>query len=299
MRHAEDMAVMLRVADRGGFTAAAEDVGLTPSAVAKLITRLEHRLGVRLLNRTTRRVTLTTEGERYVSEARRILGDIEAFEADLTAHGAKPRGRLRVACGTAVGLDPLIQGLAAFRSQYPEITLDFLLSDRRIDLVEEQIDIALRMGPLVDSSLVSRRICTFSRIICAAPAYLERAGPLATPDDLMAHECLYATSFPSLSQWPFRHGAGIRIIEVSGRIQFNMASAVLSACLAGVGIARITDLLAMPEVRAGRLVPLLTHEHLPEPVDLTALMPSNRHRTPKVRVFLEFLSTTFTTASLG
>jgi DNA-binding transcriptional LysR family regulator len=297
MRHAEDMAVMIRVADRGGFTAAAADVGLTPSAVAKLITRLEHRLGVRLLNRTTRRVTLTAEGERYVSEARRILADIDAFEADLTAHGAKPRGRLRVACGTTGGLDVLIQRLPAFRSQYPEIELDFLLSDRRIDLVEEQIDIALRVGHLTDSSLVSRRLCTFGRIICAAPAYLEGAGPVAIPDDLLEHECLYITTFPALSQWPFRDGAATRIINVSGRIQFSVASAVFSACLAGVGIARLADVLAMPEVKAGRLVPLLMDEHLPEPVDLTALMPSNRHRAPKVRVFLEFLSTTFTTAS--
>jgi DNA-binding transcriptional LysR family regulator len=293
------MAVMIRVAERGGFTAAADDVGLTPSAIAKLIGRLEQRLGVRLLNRTTRRVTLTAEGERYVVQARRILADIEAFEADLTARGATAKGRIRVACGTAVGLDLIIQALPSFRSLYPEIEIDFVLSDRRVDLIDEQIDIALRLGSLADSSLVARRICTFNRIICAAPSYLERTGPITKPDDLLRRECLYVGTVPGLNQWPFRDGSETRIIEVQGHIQFNVASATFQACIAGLGVGRVSDVLAMPDIKAGRLVQLLAQEHLPQPIDLTALMPSGRQRSPRVRVFLDFLMTTFTTMGWG
>jgi len=288
------MAVMVRVAERGGFTAAAEDVGLTPSAVAKVISRLEQRLGVRLLNRTTRRVTLTAEGERYVGKARRILAEIESFENDLTAQGATPRGLIRVSCGTSVGIDVLLRGLPEFRILYPEIELDFVLSDRRVDLIDEQIDVALRLGTLTDSSMVSRRISTFTKVICASPEYLRQAGRIVTPDDLSSHECLYVTAMPGLNSWPFRDGAGVRNIEVRGRIQFNSAAAVFAACVAGLGIGRFSDVVARPEIDAERLVPLLTHE-APWTVDLTALMPNGRQHTPKIRAFLDFLGTMFNT----
>jgi DNA-binding transcriptional LysR family regulator len=293
MRSAEDMAVMVRVAERGGFTAAAEDVGLTPSAVAKLVSRLEQRLGVRLLHRTTRRVTLTAEGEHYVLQARRILADIETFESELAAQGSSPRGLIRVGCGTAVGMDVLLQRLPAFRAQYPDIELDFILADRLVDVVEEQLDIALRLGALTDSSLISRRICTFNRLICAAPAYLEKAPPLEVPEDLLKHECLYVTAVPGLNLWSFRSDTGQKTLEVGGRIRFNMASAVYAACLAGLGIARMSDVLAGRDLLAGRLVPLFMNEHLPHPLDLTALMPAGRQHAPKIRVFLDFLAATF------
>ena len=288
---------MVRVAERGGFTAAADAVGLTPSAVAKLITRLEQRLGVRLLNRTTRRVTLTDEGERYVGQARRILADIEACEAELTAQSRAPRGLIRIACGTAVGIDVLLQVLPEFQTRYPDIELDFIMSDRRADLIDEQIDVALRLGSLADSSMVSRRLCVFNRVICAAPSYIDRAGPIVTPDDLLAHECLYLTVVPGHNQWPFRDGTGTRIVEVHGRIQFNVASAVFAAVLAGFGICRLSDILTGPEIRAGRLVPLLLDQHLPQSIDLTALVPNGRQHTPKVRAFLDFLATTFAAAA--
>jgi DNA-binding transcriptional LysR family regulator len=287
---------MVKVAERGGFTAVAAEVGLTPSAVAKLVTRLEQRLGVRLLHRTTRRVTLTDEGERYVSQARSILAEIEAFEADLTAQGATPRGLIRVACGTSVGVDILLQALPDFRSRYPEIELDFVLSDRRVDLVDEQIDVALRLGDLLDSSLVARHICTFRRVICAAPSYLRNVAPVVTPDDLLTHECLNITAVPNLRLWPFKAGKGTRIIEVRGRIQFNMASAVLAAGIAGLGIMRVSDVMVGTAIERGCLVPLLMQDHLSQPIQLTALMPRGRQHTPKIRAFLSFLSTTFAVA---
>lgn len=289
MRYTDDMAVMIRVAERRGFTAAAGDVGLTASAVAKLVARLEHRLGVRLLNRTTRRVTLTAEGERYVARAREILADISQFEREVSALGAAPRGVLRVACGTAVGLDPILQALPGFAARYPEIEIDFRISDRRVDLIDEQIDLALRLGNLNDSALVARRICTFERVVCAAPRYLDRAGQVTSPDDLRSHQCLYVTAHTGLNRWSFRDDDKTKVIEVHGRMRFDDAATVFRAGLAGLGVMRISDVLAAPELHAGRLIPLLIDSHVSEPVDLMAIMPAGRQRSPKVRVFLDFL----------
>lgn len=290
MRQPDEMLVMVRVAERGGFTAAADDVGLTPSAVAKLISRLENRLGVRLLNRTTRRMTLTGEGQRYVTRARQIILDIEECEADVIAQAAAPRGEIRVACATGVGFETLVGALPEFRKRYPDIRIAFTISSRRIDLVENQIDIAIRLGALPDSSLVVRRLATFRRLICASPAYLASAPPIARPEDLLEHECIYSTSAPALSFWPFRDGDKTKTIQVSCRYNFDDGLACYRAALAGVGIIRLSNEQAARGLNDGRLVPLLEEDHIAESVHLNALMPAGRQNSPKVRAFIDFLA---------
>ena len=290
MRQPDEMLVMVRVAERGGFTAAAEDVGLTPSAVAKLISRLEHRLGVRLLNRTTRRMTLTAEGQRYVTRARQIILDIEECEADAIAQAAAPRGEIRVACATGVGFETMMAVLPAFRQRYPDIRISFAISSKRIDLVENQIDVAIRLGALPDSSLVVRRLATFRRLICASPIYLASAPPIERPEDLLEHECLYSTSAPALGFWPFRDGEGTKTIQVSCRYQFDVGMACYRASLAGVGIIRMSNEQAGRALKDGRLVPLLEEHHIAEAVHLNALMPAGRQHSPKVRAFTDFLA---------
>jgi DNA-binding transcriptional LysR family regulator len=290
MRQPDEMLVMVRVAERGGFTAAAEDVGLTPSAVAKLVSRLEHRLGVRLLSRTTRRMTLTAEGERYVARARQIILDIEECEADVIAQGSAPRGEIRVACAMGVGFETMIRLLPEFRERYPDIRISFSISARRIDLVENQIDVAIRLGALPDSSLVVRRLATFRRVICASPIYLAKAGPVERPDDLLQHECIYSTSAPALSFWPFRDGERTKTIQVSCRYTFDDGLACYRASLAGVGIVRLSNEQALPALKDGRLVPLLEDDHISEAVHLNALMPAGRQNAPKVRAFIAFLA---------
>jgi DNA-binding transcriptional LysR family regulator len=290
MRQPDEMLVMVRVADRGGFTAAAEDVGLTPSAVAKLVQRLELRLGVRLLNRTTRRVTLTTEGERYVGRARKILADIDECEADVMAQGAAPRGELRVACATGVGFATIVGALPKFRECYPDIRIEFAIGSRRIDLVENQIDVALRLGGLPDSSFVARKLATFHRILCASPVYLANAPRLVTPDDLLEHECLFASSTADLDLWPFHDGARVRRLRVSSRYTFDDGMACYLASLAGVGIIRLSNEQAARALKVGRLVPVLEADHVPEAVQLHAVVPQGRQNSPKVRAFIDFLA---------
>lgn len=290
MRQPDEMLVMVRVADRGGFTAAAEDVGLTPSAVAKLVQRLEVRLGVRLLNRTTRRVTLTAEGERYVARARKILADIDECEADVMAQGSAPRGEIRVACATGVGFATIVGALPRFRERYPDVRIEFAIGSRRIDIVENQIDVAIRLGSLPDSSLVARKLATFRRILCASPAYLENAPRIETPDDLVMHECLFSTSSPELGLWPFKDSGGrTRRMKVSCRYTFDDGMACYLASLAGVGIIRISNEQAARALKVGRLVPVLEDDHVPEAVQLAAVVPQGRQNSPKVRAFIDFL----------
>ncbi len=290
MRQSEEMFVIVRVAERGGFTAAAEDVGLTPSAVAKLVSRLEVRLGARLLNRTTRRVTLTAEGERYVARAKQILADIEDCEQDVSAQAASPRGVIRLACATGVGFETLVGALPEFGRRYPDIRIDFAIAARRIDIVENQIDIAIRLGALPDSSLVVRRLATFRRVLCAAPSYLERCSRIEQPDDLLDHDCLYSSAGANLGQWPFKDGDRIRTIQVASRYQFDDGMACYRAAIAGVGIIRLSNEQAARALDDGRLVPVLDDVHVPDTVQLNALMPNGRQNTPKVRVLVDFLA---------
>jgi DNA-binding transcriptional LysR family regulator len=290
MRQYEEMYAMVRVAERGGFTAAAADIGLTPSAVAKVVSRLEQRLGVRLLIRTTRRATLTTEGERYVSRAKQILAAIAECEADVSAQAASPRGELRVACATGVGFETLVAALPAFRERYPDIRIEFSIAARRVDIVENQIDVAIRLGALPDSALVVRRLATFRRVLCAAPSYLERNPPIEVPDDLLKHECLYSLASANLGQWPFKDGDRIRTIQVFSRYQFDDGMACYRAAIHGVGIIRLSSEQAARALSDGRLVPVLEDVHVPDTVQLNALMPNGRQNAPKVRAFLDFMA---------
>src|SRR6266576_443382 len=185
-----EMGIFERVVERGSFARAAEDVGLSPSAVSKLMTRLERRLGVRLINRTTRRLALTAEGEIYLERAREILGAIEAAEAEVSSGGLSPSGHLRVHALPAIAVDHLSPVLPNFLARYPQITFDFLVTNRVVDIVGENVDISLRMGGLNDSALVARKIIDLTRVVCASPSYLARYGRPVRPADLVHHSWL-------------------------------------------------------------------------------------------------------------
>lgn len=292
MDRVAEMTAFVRAVDTGGFTAAAQQIGLTPSALSKLVTRLENRLGARLLHRTTRRLQMTPEGEAFYQRARTILGAIEDAEAEVTQAGKSPRGLLRLHCGSAFGLHQLMPAVPRFQQLYPEVELDITISDDVASL-EEGFDMAIRIGPLDESSLVARRICNLERLICASPDYLARHGTPRTPDDLQRHNCLWITSLPALRRWPFDTEDGIRIVPVGGNIVANSAEAVLQLALAGVGITRLTDVIVGEPIRRGALVPLLQDWNHLEPVPLYATYPSGRNLLPKVRAMVDFLVTTF------
>ncbi len=203
-----DLRVFVRAVDRGSFSAAAKDLGLTPSAVSKLVSRLEDRLGARLLERSTRRLALTPEGEMFFARAKRIVADIEEAEEEVTRIRGAPRGRLRINSGTAFGLHQLAPALAGFLARYPEIDLELSITDRLVDLIEEQADIAVRSGHIPKGPFVQRKLADLQRVICAAPAYLAQRGTPKVAADLKAarlHRGRRPRPQPLAVQDPQRH----------------------------------------------------------------------------------------------
>lgn len=289
MDRAGEMTAFVRAVETGGFTAAARQLGLTPSALSKLVTRLEDRLGSRLLQRTTRRLRLTAEGEAFFARAQAILAAIDAAETEVAQASSHPRGLLRVHCGSAFGAHQLAPAVPAFQALYPEVELDLTIGDQAPTGKEDSFDVTIRLGPLDESSQVARRICNFERVICASPDYLARHGTPATPDDLQRHNCLWVRSMPALRRWPFDTEEGIRIVPVSGNVTTDNAETVMELALAGVGITRMADFVVGGAIRRGRLVPLLTDWHHVEPVPLFATYPSGRNLSPKVRAMVDFL----------
>ena len=290
MSQPSDMAVFVRIVETGGLAPAARKLGLTPSALSKQLARLEARLGVRLLTRTTRRIALTPEGETYLARARDILSLIEAAERDVTAGRDRPGGLLRVNTGTSFARHRLIPLLPAFFARYPDITLDLGVTDRRVDFVTEQADVLLRTGALGDSSLVARRIAGGRRVICAAPAYLERRGRPAAPEDLLAHDCLVLRGLARLTAWPFRSATGLQTLTVRGVATTDSAEALRDMALAGLGIIRVSAFLVTRDIAEERLVPLFEDLHVSEEVPVWAVMAPGRHRLPRVQVFVDFLA---------
>lgn len=289
MDRAAEMTAFVRAVDTGGFSAAARDLKLTASALSKLVSRLEDRLGARLLHRTTRRLQLTPEGEAFYARARKILAAMDEAEAEVTEAGASPRGLLRLHCGSAFGMHQLAGAVPAFLARYPGVELDLTINDQPPEHMEESFDLAIRNGPLDESSIVARRICNLERVICASPAYLAQAGTPRTPDDLQAHNCLWITSLPALRRWPFDTNDGIRVVHIGGNVVANNAETVLQLAVAGVGITRLTDLIVGEALQRGDLVPVLTDWHHVEPVPLYATYPGGKHLAPKVRAMVDFL----------
>ena len=287
-----EMNAFVRVAERGSFAAAATDLGLTPSALSKLVTRIEDRLGVRLLTRSTRKLALTAEGELFVARSRDILASIEAAEAEVTAASERPRGHLRVSVGTAVAKQILGPALPVFLDRYPDITIELHVSDRQADLVAEQIDVAIRSGALGDSTLVARKLSEATRVITASPLYLEKQGAPRVPADLLQHNCLTLPG-PAWSQWPFHTHEGINRLAVSGSFTSDNADLLFDMAVSGLGIARLADFMVARAVREGALVRLLEDSHVPESFPIHALTVPGRHRAPRIRAFVEFVAEQF------
>lgn len=291
-----EMNAFVRVVERGSFAAAATDLGLTPSALSKLITRMEDRLGVRLLTRTTRKLALTVEGELFVARSRDILASIEAAEAEVMAASERPRGHLRISVGTAVAKQILRPALPLFFERYPDITVELHVSDRQIDLVAEQVDVALRSGALGDSTLVARKVAEATRVICASPDYLRKHGAPRVPADLLRHNCLTLPG-PAWAQWPFHTHEGINRLAVSGSFTSDNADLLHDMAIAGLGIARLADFMVARAIQQDTLVPLLEDSHVPESFPIHALTVPGRHRAPRIRAFIDFFAEQFDRAS--
>lgn len=281
------MAAFVKAAEVGSFAAAASALGLSPQMIAKHVTWLESRLGARLLNRTTRRQSLTDIGKTYYDRCKLVLA--EADWADSLADEAKgaPRGRLRINAPVSFGTHSLTPVVACYLRQYPRVEVDLVLSDRFVDLVEEEFEAVFRIGPLADSSFMARKLAPFRIVACASPAYLRERGVPATPLDLDTHECLvYASpSGPTVSDWRFVRGEENYKVDVKHRLQVNDAKALLIAALNGFGIAFIAEDLAREGLRSGRLIKVLPDYETPSrPIHL--VYHPDRRQTPKLKSFI-------------
>ncbi len=287
------MALFARVVEAGGFSAAARDLGLSKASVSKRIARLEDRLGVRLLNRTTRRLSLSEAGEAFYAGCRRMVLEAEAAEQAVTHLAAAPRGTLRVNAPMSFGQLHLAPALNAFLERYPELAVDLVLDDREVNLVQDGFDVGVRIKPLRDSSLIARRLAPSRALVCAAPAYLEAHGAPKRPEDLARHACLLYSYQSEPGVWVLSGLEGERRVRVSGRLRANNGEALLKAAVAGFGITRLPTFILGEEVRAGRLQPILTDWTAGRPVAVHAIYPASRNLSPKVRVFVDFLAERF------
>ena len=285
------MDVLIRSVDRGGFAGAARDLGVSPSALSKVVAKLEKRLGVKLLHRTTRRLRPTAEGETYLERARRIVEAAQEADNEAMRHGGRPAGRLRLVVGVSFGTYALVPSLPEFLARYPEIELDLVMGERVADPGESGADLAIRLGALADSSLIARRICDIERVICASPSYVAAHGMPREPSELASHECLILADAPELAHWPFTVGGKRTTIDVRGRgrVTANNAETLLELAQMGQGIVRLPDVIVGPSLSNGRLVPLLTDAHVAEPVPVHAIYPFTRQRPPKVGAMIDFL----------
>lgn len=292
--HASEMAAFVRVVDSRGFSAAAGSLGLSPSAVSKLVTRLETRLGVRLLQRTTRALHLTAEGEAFYEAARRIVSDIESIETQIAGQRDTPHGLLKVTASLAFSTHQLAPVILEFMARHPQVQLELQSTDRVVDMVEEGIDVAIRIGRLADTSFMARKIGEDKRLICAAPSYLARHGTPQRPEDLARHNCLVSRDRIHLNRWPFKIDGQIVEIEVGGRVAVTEGETQMQLALQGVGIVRVTRLTLARAIREHTLVPLLGDFSADEAVPIHAVYPHRRHLAPKVPAFVNFLIEKFT-----
>ena len=266
---------------------------MAPAVVTRAVAELEQHLGARLLNRTTRRVSLTEEGHAFLQRAMPILAAIEEAERAVTELQGEPRGLLRVNASTALAqhhVEPLIPG---FLARYPEISLQLTLTERFVNLIEEEVDVAIRVGRLTDSSLIARKIGTAKRMIVASPAYLEKHGTPRTPDDLKRHNCLRLMTGTSFNRWDFLGPDGPRVIDAGGNFETNNAITLHKAGLAGLGLIRSANFVVGADVRTGRLVAVLEKYESQTDVPVSAVYPHNRHLSPRVRAFVDMLAAAF------
>lgn len=288
----DGMRTFSQVVASGSFTRAAEQLGVSKKLVSKYVAELEAHLGVRLLHRTTRSLSLTEAGALYHARCIQLLEDLDTLEEALQTETAQPRGRLLISAPVTFGELHLVPLINAFRTSYPEISIELRLSDRYVSLVDEGFDLAIRIGDLEDSGLIARKLAPAPILLCAAPDYLARAGTPTHPDDLKNHACILDSNLRSGSNWHFLINGKKKSVAVSGSLTVNSARSARDFALLGCGIALCPTYVTAPDLEAGRLVPLLSEFNALD-ISIYAVYDSNRHLAPKVRAFVDFLVQSF------
>jgi DNA-binding transcriptional LysR family regulator len=285
-----EMLVFTKVVESGSFSAAGEVLNLTPSAVSKLVTRIEERLGVRLFQRSTRHMETTPEGTTFYESCVRILEDIEEAEQNVAQGSAVPRGVLRVNASLPFGTHQLLPLIAEFAKRYPEITVDLSLSDAMADLQRDRIDVAIRMGPLIDANFRARLLGRSRRAVVATPSYIEAHGAPAHPDDLVGHPCFNFSFRRSVDEWPFSIDGKVVLIPVRGGMLTNNGETMRDLALRGLGVARLGLFHVAEDIRAGMLVELLSGFNPGDVEEINAIFLNQRFMPLRVRAFIDFLA---------
>ncbi|MAN78615.1 MAG: LysR family transcriptional regulator [Rhizobiales bacterium] len=284
----------VQVFDAGGFSAAARIHGRSKALLSKYVTDLEDYLGARLMNRTTRKLSLTEAGEAYYREVREILSQLDDLDATITEQTAAPRGILRVSAPRNFGESTLLEPLFEFTRAHPDVTLDLRLEDRMGDLVEEGIDVALRISRMSDTSLIARKIAETSVAVCATPEVIKAYGVPQTPEALKGVPCIIDTNMTGQANWQFVEEGRTVAVHVDGPVRVNSPAGALVAAQKGLGFALLPSFLAHSAIEEGELVPVLT-EYLPQRPFLQAVYPHRRHLSGKVRALIDFLVEWFET----
>jgi DNA-binding transcriptional LysR family regulator len=283
------MEVFVRTAQAGSLSAAALAMGLSKSTVSKHLSALEEHLGVLLINRTTRRLSLTELGLAYRDHAQRILAEIEEAELAIQEHTVEPKGKLKVNAPMSFGISHIAPLLPGFMLAHPRVEIELVLDDRRVDLVEEGVDIAIRIGRLDDSQLIARRLASVGFICAAADRYLQTHRPVETPEDLASHNCLRYSLNRQPSEWRFERGGESLAVKVKGTLTANNGEALTEAAVSGLGIVYQPAFIIGGDIAAGRLRPLLADWGTPT-IDIHAVFPEQRRLQPKLRRFVDYLA---------
>lgn len=283
-----EMQTFATVVDVGSFVGAAEALGHSKAAVSRRVAELESRLGSRLLHRTTRRLSLTPEGEVFLSRCRELLSGLEEAEAEIASRSGHAAGLLRVNAPVTFGVRLLASLWAEFRDQHPRVRLDITLSDRLVDLVEEGYDLAIRVGKLQSSSLIARKLAETRLIVCASPQYLEAYGEPSTPEEIADHAVIGYSYWSAGDEWRLEGPDGALTVRTNPIIHSNNGDTCRGAAVAGQGIVLQPDFVVGDDIAAGRLVELLPEYRAGE-LGVYAVYPSRRHMPPKIRALIEFL----------
>lgn len=288
------MIVFTKVAKAGSFAAAAKEIGLSRAMATKHVMQLENGLGVRLLNRTTRHLSLTEVGVVYLERCLQILDDIEETELAVTRLQTEPRGVLKVTATPFFGAYHLAPAIAAYEAVYPDVGAELVLQAGYVDLVEEGFDLAIHLDELRDSSLIARKLGISQRVVCGAPTYFGKRGKPKVPEDLKSHNCLVNSTLPPRDQWQFNEPGGSKptIIKVSGTMESNAADALRMAAIHGLGLVLLPTYMVGQDIRKGRLQAVLT-DHVPAHLEIHAVYPHRKHLSAKVRTFVDFLNERF------
>jgi len=288
-----DLAFFGLLNQKGSMAATAQELGVTGPAVSKRLAQLESRLGVRLLNRTTRRMSLTPEGETYLVEGARLLNELEALERTVSGHQAQPKGLLRVSATLGFGRRHIAPALGRFAELYPGLEVQLHLSDRPVNLVEQAFDVVIRFGEMPDAQLTARLLADNRRILCASPAYLQKAGMPATPRELARHACIFIREGDeTFGTWHLRNGARTETVKVRGALSTNDGESAVGWALGGHGILMRSEWETSNHVSAGTLLPVLPDWQLP-PADVYAVFRTGRHLSAKTRALVDHLLSWF------